>query len=475
MREETPYDRLQRRAVDAICSGLERMHRFLGRLAVRGIGASLRALGRVPWPGRFAILLGVCALACLGTGLRAEKWIVESMELGRAHMDALKEHGILGAFRRFADLMLAVVPIYVLIAAFAALVRRRMALFLLKVAAVSFFCLWGYWLYFISRAPAVLLKAEADGFDMYARNELLIRGLTVWFPFFVVALVLLWLVVLKDVAVYYRAPPPGEAPLLGDRIVENLRTHGGDERFRTSTYWAVTVHALAIIVPMIATRGCMMAPYAVPKGRGEQMVQRIVVKRIKKKKKKKYVLNMNSPIVYYVPDLDDSDVLEKLEEETQDTYQATKMANLGKGGKGKGGWPHGMENARVRFIRLRYSGGDWDQDMGLGADYNLLIQFHKLTGFKIAPRTEAIKVSDLARFPRHRAPPFVFITGRQNINVSSRDVKTLRHYCLVEGGMLFADNGGGHFNNSFRRLMARTFPDKRWIDIADDDIIFQRP
>jgi hypothetical protein len=41
--------------------------------------------------------------------------------------------------------------------------------------------------------------------------------------------------------------------------------------------------------------------------------------------------------------------------------------------------------------------------------------------------------------------------------------------------MIFADNGGGHFNRSFRNLMQRVFPELEWVDIASDDIIFRQP
>ena len=41
--------------------------------------------------------------------------------------------------------------------------------------------------------------------------------------------------------------------------------------------------------------------------------------------------------------------------------------------------------------------------------------------------------------------------------------------------MIFADNGGGHFNGSFRALMRRAFPDKRPVDIPNDDIIYRQP
>ena len=81
------------------------------------------------------------------------------------------------------------------------------------------------------------------------------------------------------------------------------------------------------------------------------------------------------------------------------------------------------------FLSELYGGLDFrqrDQDMGKGADYNLLIRFNELTGFKIAPDTEYIDIHRLKRFPKHRAPPFVFMTGKQGIRLSADEVKTLK-------------------------------------------------
>jgi len=177
------------------------------------------------------------------------------------------------------------------------------------------------------------------------------------------------------------------------------------------------------------------------------------------------------------PKIDDIEVIRELEEMTSDRWvaQTGKSGKLGRGGKGPGGWPHGMENAKVRFIRLKYAGGDWDQDMGKESDYNLLIRFHEITGFKIAKNTEHLEIKRLKRFPKDRAPPFVFMTGKGGINLSSDEVKALRWYCLEEGGCLFIDNGGGHFHAAVSRMLRRVFPGKAMRDIANDDPIFQAP
>ena len=147
-----------------------------------------------------------------------------------------------------------------------------------------------------------------------------------------------------------------------------------DQRFQISLGVALLTHLMIIVVlPLAMGRGCQEEEsYGVPEGTGLQQAQIIEIKKIKKDDR--FILNMNSPICYYVPELDDSR-LEEVDKETSDQYKAKLKSGLGKGGPGKGGWPGGMKNARVRFIRLEYSGGDWDQDMGADADYNLLLKF----------------------------------------------------------------------------------------------------
>ena len=61
------------------------------------------------------------------------------------------------------------------------------------------------------------------------------------------------------------------------------------------------------------------------------------------------------------------------------------------------------------------------------------------------------------------------------MSLTAREIKTLRWYLEEEGGMIFADNGGGSFNSSFRNVMARVLPGNTWIDIANDDIMYRQP
>jgi len=202
----------------------------------------------------------------------------------------------------------------------------------------------------------------------------------------------------------------------------------------------------------------------------------VQVKRIKREKPEKLVLNLDSPIIWKRPEPKDIEILKEMEEATDEIYVANRnIGKMGAGGGNKGGWPDGVEGAAIRFIRLKYNGGDWDQDMGHGADYNMLLYFSKVTGFKIAPNTEFKEISRLARFRKGKAPRFVYMTGMSNIHVSSSESRILRKYCLDEGGMVFADNGGGYFDRAFRNMCRKVFPDKSLVDIPDDDPIYQQP
>ena len=279
------------------------------------------------------------------------------------------------------------------------------------------------------------------------------------------------------------SPPPSESR---GRVWNPTRADAWywgdvDPRFRQSVVFGLVLNALLIVLftlPM-TLRGCvgMQEAYGLPKGSGSESIaaRRVVVRKVQVKPKKTIMVNPRGAVSLYVPDIDESKVMEVVQDQTLNQYTAGKGGKLGKGGGTEGGWPSGMENARLRFIRLEYEGGDWDQDMGVDSDYNLLLQYAEMTGFKIAEGTEHIPITALKHFPKDRAPPFVFITGKGGITVTSEDVKTLRWYMTEEGGLLFADNGGGTFDQSFRALMAQVFPDLQWVDIPNDDIIFQQP
>ncbi len=268
--------------------------------------------------------------------------------------------------------------------------------------------------------------------------------------------------------------------MVGDKVLENARTHGRDPRNRRSLYFSALTHfVILILIPWIMSLGGCVEAYKVPKGSGEPVVAMVKMTKPKKKKKQTLSLRPNSAILYEIPDLDDSQVDQQMEEQTQAKYAANnaKAGKMGKGGGKEGGWPEGMDKYKIRFIRLEHSGAGWDDGMDeSNADINFLRGFADATGFKkIANKGESHSIALLKKYPKDGFPPFVFLTGNANIgNVSTADKKILRDYCL-NGGMLIADAGSVQFHNSFMPFIRSVFPDKPLIDIADDDMLYQVP
>ena len=183
------------------------------------------------------------------------------------------------------------------------------------------------------------------------------------------------------------------------------------------------------------------------------------------------VIGDTGAIIWKRPKESEIKILEEMLSETSEVYVADKsIARLG-----TGGWPRAAVNTRVRLIRLKYAGGDWDRNMGKGGDYNMLLYFKKITGLAIADNTESKEIERLGMFAKGKAPPLVTMTGSRGISVSDRQVKVLRRYCLDEGGMLLVDCGGGQFDRSFRALCKQVFTDKKLVEIPNDDPIFRQP
>lgn len=462
-------------SVELVTNFAAALHRYAAGIVCLAMRVGRRLLGRLTLSVRLACLCLLMVFACEFLAVHAEHWVV-----GWADTADARWYPPLAGSSLWAGVV-ALRPVawvaagVMLVAGLLCLWRSRWAVVALKISAASYLFVWLWLFVFIARVPSWLYaSAEGLGFSKEWRNEMWVAGAFAWLPFALLGAVLVVCTALRPVGAWYGMPVGGRQ--WGDRLMESVVSGGRDPRFRSSTYWAAALHVLVLCGPLLV-RGCgMYEGYEMPGG-GQLVAQVVQVKRVKKEEKK-YVLNMNSPFIFWVPKLEDSEIMQEVDQETLDTYRPMALTQETKS-KIKGLWPGGMSDARVRFVRLEYRGGDWDQDMGQGADDNMLGKFAALTGLNVASGTESIPITGLRRFKGGKVPPFVFITGSQGMRLSGEEINTLRWYALEAGGMIFADNGGSRrnrgFDASFRNEMDRVFSRPQWIDIPNDDIIYRQP
>jgi len=378
--------------------------------------------------------------------------------------------------------------VIILAAAFAGLLwTRAWVLVLLRrayAAAYAFFIFYS-WAVFSITANIEAEDIRIAGMQPDAINVTEWRWVYTW-PVAAAVLVLavLHLRVWRRAVINFYTGEDDESPARGDIIVENMRTHGRDPRYRKSGLSSAWGHLLIIvIIPWLLQLWGCVDPYRVPWGGGEPAVQRLmIVKPKKKKKKKEYILSLDTAIIFKRPDLDDSKLYEEIELTTRMTYTADASAAHGKLGSktaNQAGFWDGFLDGKMRFIRLEYRGSDWDDgiDSKSRADMNFLLKFREMSGgMKTALAGEKHPIRLLKRYPRGQEPPFVYMTGSQSIDgIGKKDLDILRKY-LRGGGMLFGDAGSPQWHNSFKYFVERRlFPGKKLVVIADDDPIFQLP
>ena len=113
---------------------------------------------------------------------------------------------------------------------------------------------------------------------------------------------------------------------------------------------------------------------------------------------------------------------------------------------------------RLTIARLQYEGGgDWYANPS--SLPNLLTAIATRTSIDV-DRTEA-RVTLLS--DRLWDYPYLYITGHGNIKLSDAEVARLREY-IARGGFLHADDNYG-LDESFRREIARVFPDRPLVDV----------
>jgi hypothetical protein len=114
--------------------------------------------------------------------------------------------------------------------------------------------------------------------------------------------------------------------------------------------------------------------------------------------------------------------------------------------------------ANLTIARLQYDGGgDWYANPS--SLPNLLKAINERTTLKVEPTEARVSLKD-DRLWDH---PFLHVTGHGEMKLSDAEVVKLREY-LNRGGFLHVDDNYG-LDESFRREIARVFPDRPLVDV----------
>lgn len=411
------------------------------------------------------------------------------------------ERDIAGSISLFARVCGSAGAVFIVIAFLTLFLTRGWVLWLYRKCCITVYALLLLYVLLMNRTTGVLMDASVPFHGSYFTPVSLffLRWNLLW-PAALAALGmgLLHVLASRRAAISHYTGILDERPAAGDIIVENILSNGRDPSYRKSWESSLAVHVIVLIViPWLLAHRLHIPDYRVPKDKGKpetlSTITPTIIRAYKPvKKPPKYVLNTKSAISIHIPDLNESFVAKQVDEESMAPYRADPRQTfvevatglrrgagggpMGAGGRGRGGWPDGMKNHKVRFVRLQYDGRGWDDGMDSRsrADLNFLDEFRRLSNFNVATRTESYRMAMLATCRKGYAPPFVFMTGEADIGVTEADVKALREY-LLGGGMLFADCSSPQWDRAFRALMARTMPGEPLTVIARDDIIFQVP
>ena len=120
------------------------------------------------------------------------------------------------------------------------------------------------------------------------------------------------------------------------------------------------------------------------------------------------------------------------------------------------------------IARIHYSGGgDWYSDPS--SIPNLINFVINNTNIKMDKREYRLKLDD----PKIFDHTYIYITGHGNIRFNENEILNLRKF-LLNGGFLHADDNYG-MNKSFRREMKKVFPEKEWIELPKDCLLYTSP
>ena len=118
----------------------------------------------------------------------------------------------------------------------------------------------------------------------------------------------------------------------------------------------------------------------------------------------------------------------------------------------------GATPTRLTVARVQYDGGgDWYANPS--SIPNLLQAIAERTTLPVERREARVTLLD----DRLWDYPFLHITGHGNLKLSDREVERLREY-LTRGGFLHVSDNYG-LDSSFRREIARVFPERPLVDV----------
>ena len=119
----------------------------------------------------------------------------------------------------------------------------------------------------------------------------------------------------------------------------------------------------------------------------------------------------------------------------------------------------------MTIARLHYDGGgDWYANPS--SVPNLLAAIRARTGLPVAARERVVRLTDAGLWE----VPYLYMTGHGNVAFSDREVVVLRRW-LEQGGFLHADDNYG-MDESFRREIARVFPDHPLVEVPLDHPVY---
>tara|TARA_Y100000996_G_scaffold405907_1_gene381644 strand:- start:305 stop:955 length:651 start_codon:yes stop_codon:yes gene_type:complete len=123
-------------------------------------------------------------------------------------------------------------------------------------------------------------------------------------------------------------------------------------------------------------------------------------------------------------------------------------------------------NAQTFSIaRVQYGGGgDWYSDPS--SLPNLLRFINQKTPLSVDFEETRIKLTD----DHANHFPYLYLTGHGNVKFSENEIIALRSI-LLNGGFMHADDNYG-MDKSFRREIKRVFPNKDFVPLPNDHIIF---